>query len=122
MQESVKAGQILKQNNYQFDVCYSSSLKRAIQTFNYAADELDCHYIPVVKSWKLNERHYGDLQGFNKMEMVEKYGREQVKLWRRGFDVVPPALEPDDQRNPANDPRYSFVKKEELPSAEVVLV
>ncbi len=92
IQESIKAGQILKQNNYQFDVCYKSSLKRAIQTFNYAADEMDCHYIPVVKSWRLNERHYGDLQGFNKMEMVEKYGREQVKLWRRGFDVIPPKL------------------------------
>ena len=115
----MKAGKILRQNGYQFDICYSSALKRAIQTFNYAADELDCHYIPVEKSWRLNERHYGKLQGFSKLEMVEKHGREQVKLWRRGYDILPPELDHDDDRNPANDPRYSFVDPKILPLSEV---
>ena len=96
-------------------------LTRTIQTFNYLADELNCHYIPVVKSWKLNERHYGSLQGLNKLETAEKHGEEKVKIWRRSFDTPPPALEESDPRHPTHDIRYKKVGPEELPSGEVLL-
>lgn len=90
-------------------------LTRAIQTFNYAAEELNCHYIPVVKDWRLNERHYGGLQGLNKLETVEKHGKEQVQKWRRSFDIPPPELDINDERHPKNDRRYKDVPAELLP-------
>ena len=96
IQEAIKAGKVLMQNGYEFDICYTSVLIRAIQTFNYAADELNCHYIPVVKNWRLNERHYGALQGLNKLETVEKHGKEQVQIWRRSYDIPPPPLDLND--------------------------
>lgn len=110
---------MLKQNGYEFDICYTSVLTRAIQTFNYAAEELDCHYIPVVKHWRLNERHYGALQGLNKLETVEKHGEEQVKIWRRSYDIPPPALEENDTRHPKNDKRYKDLTPQQLPLTEV---
>lgn len=97
---------MLAQNGYEFDICYTSVLTRTIQTFNYAADEMNCHYIPIVKSWRLNERHYGALQGMDKLEIVERHGKEQVKIWRRSYDIPPPALDQNDERHPKNDRRY----------------
>lgn len=108
----------MHQNGYEFDLCYTSVLTRAIQTFNYAAEELDCHYIPVVKDWRLNERHYGALQGLNKLETVEKHGKDQVQIWRRSYDIPPPELEANDPRHPSNDKRYRHLKPEELPRTE----
>ena len=119
IQEASKAGKALYQNGYSFDICFSSVLTRAIQTFNYAADELNCHYIPIVKSWRLNERHYGALQGLNKLETVEKHGKEQVQIWRRSFDIPPPPLDENDERHPKFDSRYANLKPEELPLTEV---
>ena len=118
IQEAIKAGKALHQNGYSFDLCFTSVLTRAIQTFNYAADELDCHYIPVVKSWRLNERHYGALQGLNKLETVEKHGKDQVLTWRRSYDIPPPSLEESDERNPINDKRYKSVDPKNLPLTE----
>lgn len=115
IQEAVKAGKALQQNGFVFDICYTSVLTRAIQTFNYAAEELDCHYIPVVKDWRLNERHYGALQGLNKLETVEKHGKDQVQIWRRSFDIPPPPLEDNDERHPKNDKRYKGLAAELLP-------
>lgn len=119
IQEAIKAGKALQQNGYEFDICYTSVLTRAIQTFNYAAEELDCHYIPVIKHWRLNERHYGALQGLNKLETVEKHGKEQVQIWRRSYDIPPPALEENDTRHPKNDKRYRDLAPELLPKTEV---
>lgn len=118
IQEAIKAGKVLTQNGYQFDICYTSVLTRAIQTFNYAADELGCHSIPVIKSWRLNERHYGALQGLNKLETVEKHGKEQVQIWRRSFDIPPPELAIGDERHPSKDRRYKDLKPDELPLTE----
>ncbi|MDO4285649.1 MAG: 2,3-diphosphoglycerate-dependent phosphoglycerate mutase [Eubacteriales bacterium] len=117
-QEAAEAGRQLKKNGYEFDVCYTSYLKRAIHTLNLALNELDEDWLPVHKSWKLNERHYGALQGLNKAETAEKYGEEQVKIWRRSFDVQPPALEPSDERNPALQRPYQGIPAQELPLAE----
>ena len=100
-EEAKQAGIILKKEEYDFDVCYTSRLKRAIHTLNIALDEMDRAWLPVIKSWKLNERHYGALQGLNKAETAEKYGEDQVKIWRRSFDVKPPALTRDDERSAA---------------------
>lgn len=100
-EEAKQAGQMLKEENYDFDICYTSYLKRAIHTLNLALEEMDRDWLPVVKSWKLNERHYGSLQGLNKSETAEKYGEAQVKIWRRSFDVQPPALSIGDERYPA---------------------
>ena len=97
--EAIQAGTILKNEGYEFDVCYTSYLKRAIHTLNHILDEMDLCWLPVNKSWKLNERHYGALQGLNKAETAEKYGEEQVKIWRRSFDVLPPALNINDKRS-----------------------
>ena len=107
IQEATKAGKALQQNGFTFDICYTSVLTRAIQTFNYAAEELDSHYIPVIKTWRLNERHYGVLQGLNKLETVEKHGKEQVHIWRRSFDIPPPELDENDERHPKFDKRYA---------------
>ncbi len=117
-EEARQAGVILKNEGYDFDICYTSYLKRAIHTLNAVLDEMDRVWLPVIKSWKLNERHYGALQGLNKAETAEKYGEEQVKIWRRSFDVKPPALEPDDKRNPAGQPMYRDIDPSLLPAHE----
>lgn len=117
-EEAKLAGQILKDEGYDFDVCYTSYLKRAIHTLNHILDEMDRCFLPVYKTWRLNERHYGALQGLNKSETAEKYGEEQVKIWRRSFDVQPPALEVNDPRNPQNQDVYRNVDKKDLPLTE----
>ena len=116
--EAREAGRTLLKEGYDFDVCYTSYLKRAIHTLNFALDEMDRAWLPVHKSWKLNERHYGALQGLNKSETAEKYGEDQVKIWRRSFDVAPPLLEADDQRNPALQEQYRGEQGEQLPLGE----
>lgn len=117
IEEAKEGGKILKEEGYDFDICYTSYLKRAIHTLQYVLDEMDLNWLPVIKTWKLNERHYGALQGLNKAETAEKYGEEQVKIWRRSFDVLPPLLEEDDKRSPRNQKMYRDVK-EELPLSE----
>lgn len=116
--EAREAGVLLKKEGYDFDVCYTSYLKRAIQTLNLLLEQLDREWLPVVKSWKLNERHYGALQGLNKAETAQKYGEGQVKIWRRSFDVRPPALTQDDGRNPKFEPQYRNENWQELPLCE----
>jgi len=105
-------------DGYLFDVAYTSVLKRAIRTLWLALDEMDLMWIPVYKTWRLNERHYGALQGLNKLETVEKHGEGQVKIWRRSYDIRPPALSPDDPRAPHHDPRYKALKPAETPLTE----
>ncbi|MBN2655175.1 MAG: 2,3-diphosphoglycerate-dependent phosphoglycerate mutase [Nitrospirae bacterium] len=117
-EEAKKAGQLLKDGGYTFDIAYTSVLKRAIRTLWTALDEMDLMWIPVVRSWRLNERHYGGLQGLNKSETAAKYGEEQVLIWRRSFDIPPPALTKDDPRYPGSDPRYSTLSEAELPLTE----
>ncbi len=116
--EAAEAGKLLKAEGYDFDICYTSYLKRAIHTLNHVLDGMDRNWLPVVKSWKLNERHYGALQGLNKSETAEKYGEEQVKIWRRSFDVKPPELDPDDDRNPAKQDMFRGVDAKDLPLTE----
>jgi 2,3-bisphosphoglycerate-dependent phosphoglycerate mutase len=118
VEEAKDAGRVLKKEGYAFDVAYTSVLKRAIRTLWLVMDEMDLMWLPVYRDWRLNERHYGALQGLNKAEMATKYGEDQVKLWRRSYDVRPPALEEGDPRNPANDRRYQGLKKEQIPLAE----
>jgi len=118
IQEAVEAGRILKREGYVFDIAYTSVLKRAIKTLWLVLEEMDLMWIPVYRSWRLNERHYGALQGLNKAETAERHGVEQVKLWRRSYDVRPPALTRDDPRYPGNDPRYADLSVEELPLTE----
>jgi 2,3-bisphosphoglycerate-dependent phosphoglycerate mutase len=117
-EEAKQAGIVLKQEGYQFDIAFTSVLKRAIKTLNYALEGLDLMWIPVVKSWRLNERHYGGLQGLNKAETAEKYGNDKVKIWRRSYDVPPPALEETDDRYPGKDPRYADMDKKDIPLTE----
>ncbi|HJT88972.1 MAG TPA: 2,3-diphosphoglycerate-dependent phosphoglycerate mutase [Bryobacteraceae bacterium] len=116
--EAHDAGVVLKTEGYTFDVAYTSVLKRAIRTLWMALDEMDLMWIPVHRSWRLNERHYGALQGLNKAETAEKFGEQQVKIWRRSYDVPPPALTPEDERFPGRDPRYSGLSPAELPVTE----
>jgi 2,3-bisphosphoglycerate-dependent phosphoglycerate mutase len=116
--QAKQAGEILRQEGYTFDVAYTSVLKRAIRTLWIALDELDLMWIPVHRSWRLNERHYGGLQGLNKAETAAKYGDDQVKIWRRSYDIPPPALEKDDERYPGRDPRYAELSAAELPTTE----
>jgi 2,3-bisphosphoglycerate-dependent phosphoglycerate mutase len=118
LEEARMAGKILKNNKYEFDVSYTSVLKRAIKTLSTVLDELDLLWIPVYKSWKLNERHYGALQGLNKAETAKKYGDEQVHKWRRYVDVRPPALEKNDERYAGNEFKYHDLKEEEIPTTE----
>ncbi len=118
IQEAKSAGQTLKKENFVFDVAYTSVLKRAIRTLWITLDEMDLMWIPVQLSWRLNERHYGALQGLNKSEMAEKYGEEQVLIWRRSYDIPPPALSKDDERYPGFDPRYKELKENEIPLTE----
>ena len=118
MAEAKQAGVVLKEAGYDFDICYTSYLKRAIHTLQFALDSMDRAWLPVVKSWKLNERHYGALQGLNKAETAAKYGEDQVKIWRRSFDVKPPALEADDERNASKQAAYRDVDPALLPAHE----
>ena len=113
-----RAGKILLEEGILPDVAYTSFLKRSIHTLNHILEQMDEEYIPVHKSWRLNERHYGALQGLNKHDVAARYGEEQVMLWRRSYDVCPPQLEEDDERNPKRLPAYRFVPQEELPMAE----
>jgi len=116
--EAREAGRLLKEGGYAFDVAYTSVLKRAIKTLGIALDTLDQLWIPVIKSWKLNERSYGALQGLNKAETAAKHGEAQTKIWRRSFDIPPPALTVDDERHPSHDPRYKELKPGDLPLTE----
>jgi 2,3-bisphosphoglycerate-dependent phosphoglycerate mutase len=116
--EAIDAGLILHSEGYSFDVAYTSVLKRAIQTLWIVLEKMDLMWIPVCRTWRLNERHYGALQGLNKKETSEKYGAEQVLKWRRGYDIPPPPLALDDERSPVNDPRYASLSKEEIPRSE----
>lgn len=117
-EEAKEGGKLLKGGGYDFDCCYTSYLKRAVQTLNLVLEQLDRHWLPVEKSWKLNERHYGALQGLNKTETAEKYGEDQVKAWRRSFAVKPPLLDRDDKQNPALLEQYRETDPKELPLAE----
>ena len=117
IKEAKEAGQVLKELGYTFDVAYTSYLKRANDTLTYILEELD-ENIPIKYSWRLNERHYGALQGLNKDDNRKKYGEEQVRLWRRSAEVSPPALEITDKRYPGNDPKYKDLAKEDIPTTE----
>lgn len=116
--EARQAGKILKEAGFTFDLCYTSVLKRAIRTLWLTLDEMDLMWLPVVHDWRLNERHYGALQGLNKAETAAKYGDEQVLIWRRSYDVPPMPLDPNDPRTSYNDPRYAGLKKEQIPLTE----
>jgi len=116
--EAHEAGKVLKKKGYTFDMAFTSVLKRAIKTLWITLEEMDQMYIPVYNSWRLNERHYGALQGLNKEETSKKHGEEQVKVWRRSYDICPPALKKSDKRYPGNDSRYKDVPKKFLPTTE----
>ena len=118
VEEAKAAGALLKREGYDFDVAFTSVLRRAIRTLWITLEQLDRMWIPVTNSWRLNERHYGALQGLNKAETAAKFGDEQVLVWRRSYDVPPPALDPSDARNPAGDPRYASLAKQEIPLTE----
>ncbi|MCY7389123.1 MAG: 2,3-diphosphoglycerate-dependent phosphoglycerate mutase [Burkholderiales bacterium] len=113
-----RAGNLLREAGIDFDLAYTSLLTRAIRTLWLVQEEIDRRWVPVIKHWRLNERHYGALQGLNKAETATKFGDQQVLLWRRSYDVPPPSLTPDDERNPAHDPRYAMLLPEELPLTE----
>lgn len=117
-EEALEAGRVLHAEGFTFDVAYTSVLKRAIRTLWIVLDEMDLMWIPVLRSWRLNERHYGALQGLNKAETAAQFGEEQVKIWRRSYDIRPPALTPEDERYPGRDPRYASLSPEELPLTE----
>ena len=118
IEEAHKAGQLLKKEGFSFDVAFTSVLKRAIRTLFIVLDEMDLLWIPVHRSWHLNERHYGALQGFNKKDTALKYGQEQVLIWRRSYDTPPPPLEKTDERYPGHDPKYKNLNPEDLPVTE----
>jgi 2,3-bisphosphoglycerate-dependent phosphoglycerate mutase len=117
-QEAVAAGRLLKREGFVFDHCFTSVLKRAIRTLFLALDEMDLLWLPVERSWRLNERHYGALQGLNKAETAAKFGEDQVKVWRRSYDIPPPPLDSGDSRYPGHDPRYKDLTPAELPLTE----
>ncbi len=119
-EEAIAAGRLLRDEGYVFDIAYTSVLKRAIRTCSMTLDELDLLWIPVEKSWRLNERHYGALQGLNKSEIAAKHGDAQLKIWRRSYDVPPPALDASDPRHPSHDPRYASLAPGEIPSTEAL--
>lgn len=118
VEEARSAGRLLKAEGYDFDFAYSSVLKRAIRTLWLVLDEMDLLWLPVERSWRLNERHYGALQGLNKAETAARYGDDQVLVWRRSYDTPPPPLDPSDERYPGNDRRYAGLSAEELPLTE----
>jgi 2,3-bisphosphoglycerate-dependent phosphoglycerate mutase len=117
-EEALEAGRLMQEAGYTFDLAYTSLLKRAVRTLWIALDVMDLMWIPVHKSWRLNERHYGALQGLNKAETAAKHGEDQVKIWRRSYDIAPPPLGPDDPRYPGHDPRYGDLKRSQIPKAE----
>ena len=117
-EEAATAGELLNEGEYLFDIAYTSVLKRAIRTLGITLDTMDLLWIPVTKDWRLNERHYGALQGLNKAETAAKHGEAQVKTWRRAYDIPPPPLAPDDSRSPSRDPRYATLAASELPLTE----
>jgi 2,3-bisphosphoglycerate-dependent phosphoglycerate mutase len=117
-EEAKKAGQVLKEKGFTFDLAYTSVLKRAIRTLWIVMDEMDLMWIPVYRSWRLNERHYGALQGLNKSEIAAKYGEDQVLMWRRSYDIQPPALLETDPHYPGNDPRYKELDPRDIPLTE----
>jgi len=116
--EAIEGGQVLRKEGFVFDLGYTSVLKRALKTYNLVTEELDQMWIPVRRSWRLNERHYGALQGLNKAETAARFGEDQVKIWRRSYDIPPPALTPDDERYPGRDPRYANVDPKDIPLTE----
>ncbi|QBM27022.1 2,3-diphosphoglycerate-dependent phosphoglycerate mutase [Hydrogenophaga pseudoflava] len=116
--QAMSAGKLLKAEGYEFDIAYTSVLKRAIHTLNYCLDEMDRSWLPVVKDWRLNERHYGGLQGLNKADMAKQYGDEQVLIWRRSYDTPPPALEANDPRGQRQDLRYAKLPADAVPLTE----
>lgn len=118
VQEATAGGDLLKAEGLTFDVAYTSTLKRAIKTLWIILEQMDLMYIPIVNTWRLNERHYGALQGLDKQETVDKYGKDQVLVWRRSYDIPPPALEEDSEHYPGNDPRYKDVDRSDLPFSE----
>ena len=118
LEEARRAGECLKQEGYAFDVAFTSVLKRAIRTLWIVLDEMDLMWIPVFRSWRLNERHYGALQGLNKSETAQKFGEEQVQIWRRSYNICPPSLEKTDERYPGRDPRYQDLALEDIPMTE----
>jgi 2,3-bisphosphoglycerate-dependent phosphoglycerate mutase len=118
VEEAIAAGRALKEEGYVFDIAFTSVLKRAIKTLWLALEEMDLMWIPEVRSWRLNERHYGALQGLDKAETAERYGFEQVHIWRRSYAIQPPALTPEDPRYPGKDPRYADLRPQELPLTE----
>ena len=116
--EACEGGRALKAAGYDFDICYTSLLKRAIHTLNHVLDEMDRNWLPVYKTWRLNERHYGALQGLNKAKAAEEHGEQQVKIWRRSFDIQPPALTPGDERDPHTQDMFRDVPQKDLPYTE----
>ncbi|UUX91516.1 2,3-diphosphoglycerate-dependent phosphoglycerate mutase [Methanoplanus endosymbiosus] len=118
IKEATAAGKLLKDEGYEFDAAYTSVLKRAIRTLWITLDEMNLMWIPVTRSWRLNEKHYGTLQGLNKSETAEKYGDEQVFIWRRDYNTAPPALSSDDERHPVHDRRYAPLRPEDIPGTE----
>lgn len=118
IEEATESGRVLKEEGFVFDLAYTSVLKRAINTLHIALNQLDQVWIPVYKNWRLNERHYGALQGLNKAETAEKHGEDQVKIWRRSYDTPPPALDESDERFPGRDPRYADLDPADVPRTE----
>jgi 2,3-bisphosphoglycerate-dependent phosphoglycerate mutase len=118
LEQAVQAGRLLKAEGYDFDLCYTSVLKRATRTLWHVLDEMDRTWLPVAHSWRLNERHYGALQGLNKADMAKKFGEQQVLVWRRSYDVPPPALDPADPRSERGDLRYARLNPEDIPLTE----
>lgn len=116
--EAKNAGQLLKQNGFTFDIAFTSVLKRAVRTLRIVLDEMDLVGIPIINSWRLNGRHYGALQGLNKEEVAKMYGEKQVYIWRRSYDIRPPALTKNDEKYPKNDPKYKDLDESDIPSAE----
>ena len=118
IREAIEAGRLMKREGYVFDIAFTSVLSRAVKTLWLALEEMDLLWIPVHNDWRLNERHYGALQGLNKAETAERHGEKQVKIWRRSYDIPPPELAPEDKRHPQHDPRYAGLKPEQLPPTE----
>jgi 2,3-bisphosphoglycerate-dependent phosphoglycerate mutase len=118
VKQAQEAGRLLRQENFEFDISYTSVLKRAIWTLWHALDQMDRTWLPVVNDWRLNERHYGALQGLNKADMARQYGEKQVLIWRRSYDTPPPALQADDPRSERGDPRYAALQPEQIPLTE----
>jgi 2,3-bisphosphoglycerate-dependent phosphoglycerate mutase len=119
-EEAIEAGRLMLKEGFIFDVAFTSVLRRAIKTLWLALEQMDLMWIPIHHSWRLNERHYGALQGLNKAETAERHGMDQVKIWRRSYDVPPPALSKDDERYPGRDPRYANLKPDEIPQTEAL--